>query len=116
MRKKWQIPLDNNGKILFDTYSVNYNIRCGLIIEYIDIYEFTAPLIICNYYRGRIAVGIYVKNYNTGEQYAISMSNFVNAIKKLKVINGVMEPTKWTFEKKGTHISLKLAEEEKKDE
>ena len=77
----------------------------GYTILWVKNRVFGATLRLKDSARGRSAVVFYFEHTETGEQYPMRLSEMTEMLKKVTVVNGVVDGY-WTFKKQGANFGI----------
>ena len=85
----------------------------GYTIIWVKNRVFGATLRLKDSARGRSAVVFYFEHTETGEQYPMRLNEMTEMLKKVTMINGVVDGY-WTFKKQGANFGISYLGEETK--
>ena len=83
----------------------------GYTILWVKNRVFGATLRLKDSARGRSAVVFYFEHTETGEQYPMRLNEMTEMLKKVTVVNGVVDGN-WTFKKQGANFGITYVGEE----
>ena len=83
----------------------------GYTILWVKNRVFGATLRLKDSARGRSAVVFYFEHTETGEQYPMRLNEMTEMLKKVTVVNGVVDGN-WTFKKQGANFGISYVGEE----
>ena len=83
----------------------------GYTITWVKNRVFGATLRLKDSARGRSAVVFYFEHTETGEQYPMRLNEMTEMLKKVTVVNGVVDGY-WTFKKQGANFGISYLGEE----
>ena len=85
----------------------------GYTILWVKNRVFGATLRLKDSARGRSAVVFYFEHTETGEQYPMRLNEMTEMLKKVTMVNGVVDGN-WTFKKQGANFGISYVGEENK--
>ena len=85
----------------------------GYTILWVKNRVFGATLRLKDSARGRSAVVFYFEHTETGEQYPMRLNEMTEMLKKVTMVNGVVDGY-WTFKKQGANFGISYLGEETK--
>jgi len=97
------VPFSLDGKSMLSW--AGYEDENSTTIAWRPVYEFKDTLTIIDYFKGRSAINVRVKD-SKGTTYDMFISHFMWIVLNLKIENAKVEGT-WTFQKKGSNYGLK---------
>ena len=83
----------------------------GYTILWVKNRVFGATLRLKDSARGRSAVVFYFEHTETGEQYPMRLNEMTEMLKKVTMVNGVVDGN-WTFKKQGANFGISYVGEE----
>ena len=83
----------------------------GYTILWVKNRVFGATLRLKDSARGRSAVVFYFEHTETGEQYPMRLNEMTEMLKKVTMVNGVVDGD-WTFKKQGANFGISYVGEE----
>ena len=83
----------------------------GYTIIWVKNRVFGATLRLKDSARGRSAVVFYFEHTETGEQYPMRLNEMTEMLKKVTMVNGVVDGN-WTFKKQGANFGISYVGEE----
>lgn len=83
----------------------------GYTILWVKNRVFAATLRLKDSARGRSAVVFYFEHTETGEQYPMRLNEMTEMLKKVTMVNGVVDGY-WTFKKQGANFGISYLGEE----
>jgi len=103
-----KIPFEKSTGNMLNYVDTYLTVRDSIIWK--SNYVFNAELKIVDYYKGRSAVNIILKDTTFGIQYHMFISDFINMVKNRTIKSGKIQGC-WTFRKQGQNFGVYLLDD-----
>lgn len=109
----WKVPFDREGNQLHWATNLNYDAETGKLtktyrstMRWRKGYDFDAVMQITGCYKFRQSAYFILQDVETKKTYSMFFKQFAKMVGEKTITKGVIEPTKWSFMKRGDYYGI----------